>query len=214
MSDRPAAASRGDPSSEKATASPSARLGGLREQALAGPTSLGDLSDRLGSAATGTLLLLCGLAGLMPGVAVALGVPLCLLGIGLLLGRRDAWLPGRVRGWKIPRDRLVTAIDRLTPRLRWLERHLLPRALWATGPAGCRAIGAAAIICGILIILPVPFGNTAPAVAVIILAVGLLVRDGLAVLAGLGFAAGALALDAVLLAVGYDTVLRLTDLFS
>jgi hypothetical protein len=178
---------------------PSVRLDAVRQQAAIGPVTLGILADRLGHAATGTLLLLCGLAGLVPGLAVVLGVPLCLLATGLLLGRDDAWLPSRLRDRPIAGHRLVGAVDQLAPRLRWLERRLRPRLVWATRMTGRRAAGLAALICGILIILPVPFGNTAPAISVIVLAAGILAHDGIAVLLGLACATLALALDAFLL---------------
>lgn len=191
---------------------PSAQLAALRTEAVAGSVTLGMLTDRLGHAATGTLLLLCGLAGLVPGLAVLLGIPLCLLAIGLLLGHQAAWLPGPFRTRQIPAHRLHGAIDRLLPRLHWLERRVRPRAPWAVGDLARRLVGLAALICGVLILLPVPFGNTAPAVAVIILAVGLLTQDGVAVLAGLGCAAAALVLDTLLLAAGYEALLYLADL--
>jgi len=227
---------------------PSVRLDAVRQQAAIGPVTLGILADRLGHAATGTLLLLCGLAGLVPGLAVVLGVPLCLLATGLLLGRDDAWLPSRLRDRPIAGHRLVGAVARLAPRLRWLERRLRPRLAWATRVTGRRAAGLAALehfhagwkwrsdgrpmkllanlswsvssqaesalICGILIILPVPFGNTAPAISVIVLAAGILAHDGIAVLLGLACATLALALDAFLLLAGYEVVQRLTGWFA
>lgn len=192
-------------------ASPSARLFALRQQAAAGPVTLGSLADRLGHAASGTLLLMCGLAGLVPGLAVVLGVPLCLMAIGLLLGREDAWIPGQFRDHPVAGHRLVAAIDKIAPKLRWLEQRLRPRAAWVLSAAGRRTIGLAALTCGILIMLPVPFGNTAPAVSVVVLASGLVIGDEIAVLAGLGCTVFALAVDAFLLLAGYETVQYIAD---
>jgi len=45
------------------------------------------------------------------GSATPSGVPPCLLAIGLLLGREDAWLPEDVRERTIAGHRLVAAID-------------------------------------------------------------------------------------------------------
>jgi hypothetical protein len=191
--------------------SPSARLFALRQQAATGSITLGSLAARLGHAATGTLLLMCGLAGLVPGLAVVLGVPLCLMAIGLLLGREHAWIPGRFRDHPIPGYRLVAAIDKTVPRLRWLEQRLHPRATWVMSVPGRRAIGVAALTCGVLIVLPVPFGNTAPAVATVLLAAGLVIGDGIAVLAGLGCTVLALAVDACLVLAGYETLRYIAD---
>jgi hypothetical protein len=192
----------------------STRLHALRDEAASGSVDLGALSDRLGHAATGTLLLLCGVAGLVPGVAVVLSVPLCLLALGLILGHPRPWLPGGLRARRISGDRLTDAIDRVLPRLHWLEQRLRPRIRWAVDGQARRLIGFAALICGVLILLPVPFGNTAPALAVILLAVGLLARDGLAVVAGLGFTAGALAIDTLLLIAGYEAIMGISSMFA
>jgi hypothetical protein len=193
---------------------PSARLSNLRAEASIGSLDLGALSDRLGHAATGTLLLLCGVAGLVPGVAVLLSVPLCMLALGLVLGHHGPWLPDALRTRRIPGHRIVEAIDRITPHLQRLERRLQPRVHWAVDGSARRLIGLAALICGILILLPVPFGNTAPAVAVILLAAGLMVRDGLAVAAGLGVSVVAILLDALLLFAGYEAVVGIFTLLA
>ena len=195
------------------TASLTARLHILRNEAAACSVDLGTLAERLGDRATATLLLLCGLTGLVPGVAVIFSFPLCVLGLGLMVGQQEPWLPGFVRARVIPGPRLAEAIDRLMPRLHWLERQVRPRACWAVRGPARRVAGIAAVTCGVLILLPIPFGNTAPSIAVIILAAGLLVRDGVAVLAGLGCTAAALALDVLLLFAGYEALLRITALF-
>lgn len=188
----------------------SARLLALRSELLASSVTLGRLADRLGHVATAMLLVICGLAAFVPGIAVLLSLPLCLVAIGLLLGREHVWLPGGVRRRCIPGQPLSAAIERLAPRLHWIERRIRRRATWATGPAGRRAIGLAALVCGVLIALPVPFGNTAPAIAVVLMGLGLLAGDGLAVLAGLLAAIVALVLDLVLLAAGWAALVHLS----
>ncbi|MBN8929292.1 MAG: hypothetical protein BGO51_27875 [Rhodospirillales bacterium 69-11] len=188
----------------------SARLLEIRGELLGPSITLGRLADRLGHVATAMLLLICGLAAFVPGVAVVLGLPLCLIALGLMLGRDRAWLPAGMRRRRIPGQPLSAAIERLAPRLHWIERRIRPRATWATGPAGRRAIGLAAFVCGVLIVLPVPFGNTAPAIAVILMGLGLLAGDGLAVLAGLAAAALALVVDLLLLAAGWAALVHLS----
>ena len=94
---------------------------------------LATLADRLGHAATRTLLLMCGLAD---------G---CRLGCrawraALPDGDQDCCLDERIQGY----------------RLRWLEQRLHPRAPWVMSVSGRRAIGLAALTCGVLILLPVP----------------------------------------------------------
>ena len=66
-------------------------------------------------------------------------------------------------------------------------------ALLATGLAE-RLIGLVCAVLSIVLILPVPFGNMGPAIAICILAFALLEQDGKATLAGLATTIAALAL--------------------
>ena len=70
------------------------------------------------------------------------------------------------------------------PRLHRLERMIRPRFLPLTGIAGKRFIGAAGLLLATIVFLPIPFGNMLPGMALVLMAVGLLGRDGIAVLAG------------------------------
>jgi hypothetical protein len=58
------------------------------------------------------------------------------------------------------------------------------------------------------IILPIPFGNFAPALALVAFALGFMARDGLAVLLALGLSVAALAWAGLLLVVGTALVDR------
>ena len=60
-----------------------------------------------------------------------------------------------------------------------------------------------------LIALPIPFGNAAPAVCVLLFGLGLLLGDGAAVLAGLVASVAALAVSAVLCVLAYDLAVAL-----
>ena len=62
--------------------------------------------------------------------------------------------------------------------------------------------------------LPIPFGNTAPAAAMIVLALGFIVADELAVAVGLALTVLALVLDVGLVFLGFTAASRLlSDLF-
>jgi hypothetical protein len=74
-----------------------------------------------------------------------------------------------------------------------------------------RLAGLAVLLDAILVVLPIPFGNTAPAVAVLALALGLTMNDGLMVLAGMVLTVIALAVDAVLVWAGWQAVSALVS---
>ena len=94
----------------------------------------------------------------------------------------------------------------MIPAVAWTERRLRRRAApWLEG-AGPRLAGLAGVVNGVLIVLPIPFGNTAPAIAVLVVALGLVAGDGLAVGAGLALTIVAAAIDIGLVTLGFAAV--------
>lgn len=79
-----------------------------------------------------------------------------------------------------------------------LERLTRPRLGALIRPSVVRLLGLVVLLNAVLIILPIPLGNTLPAVAVMTMALGLIARDGVAVAAGLVLSVGALAGSAAL----------------
>ena len=61
-------------------------------------------------------------------------------------------------------------------------------------------------VLAVVIALPIPFGNTAPAVALLVFALGFIARDGAAIAAGLVLAAVAMAWTAFLVFAGASVV--------
>lgn len=186
----------------------SSRLRTLAQE-RAGDISLGDLTDAAGAGGSALLLLLLALASFVPGVAPAFGLAICLLGVALVRGRDTAPLPDFLRRRSVSRSRLGQALDRALPRLERIEAHLKPRLGWLAESAGRRVAGAAGLVNGVLIVLPVPFGNTLPAVAVLLLALGIGASDGLIVLAGLVASGVAFVLDALLVVLSWDAIVAL-----
>ena len=63
-----------------------------------------------------------------------------------------------------------------------------------TSPAVERLLGLVCLVLSLVLVLPIPFGNMLPAFALCVIALGLLERDGIWVLAGLTAASVALAI--------------------
>jgi hypothetical protein len=68
------------------------------------------------------------------------------------------------------------------------------------------------IVCGIVLILPIPFGNQLPSLAIAAIGLGLLRGDGVFVLVGYGFAAATLAWTATLVFAGAGIMQALAGL--
>jgi hypothetical protein len=129
-----------------------------------------------------------------PGVSVVLGIPLLFLSMQLMLGFAVPWLPKAVVQATITRQRFAKAMNVVVPWMRRAEKLSKPRwPLFAVGFAE-RIIGLVCVVLSAVLILPVPFGNIGPGLAVCVLAFALLERDGKASLAGVATSAVALVL--------------------
>ena len=149
---------------------------------------------------------------LPPGASTVLGAPLMLIAPQVAWGVKHPWLPRRVRARTISGPALSAAFARLLPWLERIERVSRPRLPFLFGPVGDRLIGMVCTVLALVLILPVPFGNMLPAAAIGVLALALVLHDGLLALAGYVLAAasvGVLAIAAHVIVAGFDHLLRM-----
>lgn len=148
--------------------------------------SVGDLVQNLKFRAFGAMLLIFALPNALPalpGTSAILGLPLLYLTFQLMLGRA-AWLPGFISNRSMQREDMAKLIAKMSPWLHRAERLLVPRLLWVTSPVAERVIGALCLVLAIVLVLPIPLGNMLPALAISLMALGLLEKDGLWILLG------------------------------
>lgn len=123
----------------------------------------------------------------IPGVSTLFGLVIILLGISLILNRLP-WLPARLMDRPLSNAHLLPVLERGVNFAKRLERWMRPRLTGMTqGAAINRVNGIALTAGGTLLLFPlsiIPFSNTLPAVAVLLLALGMLQRDGYFVLGG------------------------------
>jgi hypothetical protein len=153
--------------------------------------SVGELMERFGGRAMGALLLVFGLActlPLPPGGTTIFGAPLVILAPQLMIGSRAPWLPARMRAQSIATADLARGLPRVLRGLRWVEAISRPRLPFLFGAWGHRAIGLVCTVLALVLILPIPLGNMLPAVAVSVLSMALVQRDGALALAGYALA--------------------------
>ena len=158
--------------------------------------TVADLLAEMGDRAFGALMFLFAVPNILPtppGTSAVLGAPLVFLALQLTLGRHEPWLPGFITRRSLPAAELRALARRAVPWLGRVERVLRPRLTVLTRQPFDRVIGAVCLLLAMILFLPVPFGNMLPALAIAVLSLALLARDGIAVLAGHVLAAGALA---------------------
>jgi hypothetical protein len=150
--------------------------------------SFGELIDAFDTRSFGPLIVIFAAPNILPvalpGISAVLGAPLILLTAQMMLGWRRPWLPGILRRRSLARGDFEGLVRRIVPRLRRVEAKIRPRLMPLTGRLGQRLIGAFGLLLSLVVFLPVPFGNMVPGIALVLMAAGLLGRDGRAVLAG------------------------------
>ena len=171
-----------------------------REEAT---VSIAELTELFGGRALGALLLVFGLActlPLPPGGTTIFGAPLVLLAPQLVIGARAPWLPRRLRERTIATDHLKHGLPKALVWLERIEAVSKPRLSFLFGAVGERVIGLICTLLALVLILPIPLGNILPAVAVSVLSLALVQRDG--ALALFGYLLAALSGSVLVLAAG------------
>ncbi|MBL8165040.1 MAG: exopolysaccharide biosynthesis protein [Anaerolineae bacterium] len=123
----------------------------------------------------------------IPGVSTVFGLLITLIGAGVALNRVP-WLPARLMRTRIATAHLLPAMHKAARLFGRLDKLVRPRVLVLThGATVNRLNGFILVLCALLLMVPIgliPFSNTLPALAILLLAAGMLQRDGWFVLAG------------------------------
>ena len=124
----------------------------------------------------------------IPGVSTVFGAGILLIGMSRLFGR-TLWLPQRVATRTVATDKLRVAFNRGLVWVQRLERVSRPGRLKGVTTAGVMGIvtNAGLVLGAVLLMMPfglIPLSNTLPAIALLLLAIGILQRDGGCILLG------------------------------
>ncbi|ASG21594.1 exopolysaccharide biosynthesis protein [Nitrospirillum viridazoti] len=152
--------------------------------------AIGDLLTALSDRAVGALIFVFALPNALPmppGTSAVLGLPLVFLTAQLALGRKP-WLPRFISSRSLARKDFAAMMAKVAPWLAKAERMLKPRLGVLARPPVEHAVGLVCFLLALILFLPIPLGNMLPAVAISLVALGVLERDGVWVLLGLGTA--------------------------
>lgn len=169
------------------------RLAQLVLDAGGGPVSLGWILAQLHERAFGVFLLILALPCCIPflyGLPQIVALPLMFVSAQILLGRHVPWLPARLATRAVSAEALDALARRSRPWLRRIEAVSRPRLGALTRMPVDRIVGGALVLFSASILVPLPGTNTVPGIAVVIIAMGLLQRDGLLILLGSALGTG------------------------
>ncbi|MFP4176563.1 MAG: exopolysaccharide biosynthesis protein [Candidatus Brocadiia bacterium] len=157
----------------------------LRSDHEKGP-SIGEIVDSVGEKGFGILFLVLSLPSAIPvpapGYSTPFGVVIALIALQMFLGRRVLWIPQRLRRVRLNPKKADRIISAGAAAIRRIERFIRPRHHWIGSPLALRALAVVLLSMGGLMIFPIPLTNTAPAIVVFLLGLGLAEEDGLLVL--------------------------------
>ncbi len=147
--------------------------------------------------------------GLLPGISFFAGLAMLVPAFQMALGFRAPLLPRFIRQRRIG----VTAVRALGNRaIPWIEKaefYIKPRWIPLTLPPVPMIIGVLTIGLALVLMLPLPFSNFPPALALICFSLGLLERDGMMVGFGLILAITALIVGGVVAMIASEALLLL-----
>ncbi|RIK21293.1 MAG: protein exod [Anaerolineae bacterium] len=123
----------------------------------------------------------------IPGVSTVFGLVAILIAIGITLNRVP-WLPDRLLDRPLDAVKLAKAIESGADKFGRIDKISHPRLTRLTENAAMNRMAGLGLLLGaVLLIFPlglVPFSNTLPAWSMLLLAAGLLQRDGVLILLG------------------------------
>ena len=170
-----------------------------------GRVSMGELTSAFGERTFGVLILILSLPnavglGAIPGLSAVFGLPQIFIALQMAIGRDTLWLPDWLARRSIAGSDFSIMVDKAMPHLLRVEKALRPRLLPLSSAFAERVLGLIFVVLASIVSLPIPLGNQPPAVAMAVMSIGLIERDGLYISIGavVGFLATALAFAVVL----------------
>lgn len=122
----------------------------------------------------------------MPGLGINLviALPLLFLSCQLIIAKDHLWLPHRFEKKALNANRLSGMLTIAIPWVQKMEWFLRPRLRFLTHRYIYPFVGIAALIMSISVCVPLPATNTVPCFGIAMMSLGLLTRDGFALMTG------------------------------
>jgi hypothetical protein len=152
------------------------------------------LRELLGLVGEQGLLVFCAILAMpflvpvsIPFMSTALGLPMLLIGVAVVLNRVP-WLPARLLDHAVPAGTVQHVLERAVRASARVEHLVRPRLLVLTATPGVNSINGIVLVIAVIALMAplpfVPFGNTVPAVGIMLLCLGMAERDGVVILCG------------------------------
>ncbi|MGO4387115.1 exopolysaccharide biosynthesis protein [Microvirga sp. 2YAF29] len=148
-----------------------------------------DIMSVLQDRAFALLIVLLGLPNCLPmppPIPLVCGLLLGLVAIQIASGREAPWLPRQLLNRSVARTDVERAVGRAMPAFRRLERFSRPRMTFLDTPLAMRLMGLIILVLALGLLFAPPFVGQIPlGLAVCLVGLGLVERDGLVIIGGL-----------------------------
>jgi hypothetical protein len=144
----------------------------------------------LGTRGFSLLIVIFGLPNSLPmppPIALVSGFLMVFVSLQMIAGRSAPWLPKAILNRSIARQDVARAVATAMPWVKWIEKLARPRLSLFDAPASVPLLGAGLLILslGLVFALPV-IGQIPVGIALCLLGLGLVERDGYLTLIGFG----------------------------
>jgi hypothetical protein len=161
------------------------RLGGKER------LTVGELTDVMDQRTFAVVLLVLMFPSAMPiptgGLTHVLEIASLFVALQMIAGREELWFPRRIRDHELGARFRERGIPTIARRLRWFERFGRARlGILVESRIGTRLVGVAVLVFVLGALVAPPFSglDTLPSLGVVVIAIGLLLSDGVFVLVG------------------------------
>jgi hypothetical protein len=120
-----------------------------------------------------------------PGVNIILASPLIFLTAQQAVGKHAPWLPQFILRKQVKRSLFQKTMLTILPWIKKIEIISRARLGFLTRGIFSYVIGLSGLAMALCVCVPIPGTNSIPSFGIAVMAVGVLMRDGLAVLAGM-----------------------------
>ena len=159
----------------------------------------GDVLDKFGSRSFAPVMLILAIleltpVGAIPGVPTALAICIALVAVQMAIGKDHIWVPGFVEKIAVSSDKLGKGTDKIEGVADKMDSLAKGRLEFLTKGVGLQ-VAAVAILILCVAVAPLellPWASMFPMLAISMISLAIMVRDGLAMLIAWIFAAAAL----------------------
>lgn len=145
-----------------------------------------DIIHAVGDKGFGLLFLVLSLPSALPipapGYSTPFGIIIALLGLQMIVGKREPKLPKRAQNLRIKHTSAKKMLTSASHFFKRIEPLIHPRMEWLCSRTGERLTGLLVTLMACIMILPIPLTNTGPAMVIFLIGCGLAEDDGLFVL--------------------------------